>query len=110
MITTHQLSNGLAVIIEEMDHVESASYDLVTTGGYVCDPEGLVGSSLILAELVGRGAGPFNSRQLSEAFDDSGIRHGEGVGADRMGFSGSLVADKLPRALERVAAGPLVAQ
>jgi predicted Zn-dependent peptidase len=86
-----------------MDHVESASYDLVTTGGYVCDPEGLVGSSLILAELVGRGAGPFNSRQLSEAFDDSGIRHGEGVGADRMGFSGSLVADKLPRALELVA-------
>jgi predicted Zn-dependent peptidase len=28
MITTHQLANGLSVIIEEMSHVESASYDL----------------------------------------------------------------------------------
>lgn len=102
MITTHQLANGLSVIIEEMDHVESASYDLLIPGGLVCDPTDTVGAGLILGELIGRGAGPLSSRQLSEAFDDLGIRHGEGVGSDRYAFSGSLVSDSLPRALELV--------
>lgn len=102
MITTHTLANGLSVIVEEMPHVESASYDLLIPGGLVCDPEGKVGAGLILGELIGRGAGPLSSRQLSEAFDDLGIRHGEGVGSDRYAFSGSLVSDSLPRALELV--------
>jgi len=102
MITTHQLSNGLSVIIEEMPHVESASYDLLIPGGIVCDPADKVGAGLILGDLIGRGAGPLSSRQLSEAFDDLGIRHGEGVGSDRYAFSGSLVSDSLSRALELV--------
>jgi predicted Zn-dependent peptidase len=102
MITSHQLSNGLSVIIEEMPHVESVSYDLLLPGGFVCDPADRIGAGLILGELVGRGAGPLNSRQLSEAFDNLGIRHGEGVGTDRYAFSGSLVSDSLGRALELV--------
>lgn len=102
MITIHELPNGLVVLVEEMKHVESASYDLVMPGGYLCDDAHTVGASVMLADLMGRGAGPFDSRGLSEAFEDSGIRHGEGAGADRLALSGSLVADKLPRALELV--------
>lgn len=102
MITTHQLSNGLSVIVEEMSHVESVSFDLLIPGGYVSDPADRVGAGLVLGELIGRGAGPLDSRQLSDAFDDLGIRHGEGVGTDRYQLSGSLVSDKLSRALELV--------
>ncbi len=102
MIHTCRLSNGLSVIVEEIGHVESAAYDLLIPGGLVCDPDGTIGSSLIYSELVGRGAGDLNSRALSEAFDDEGIRHGEWVGMDRFGFSGSLIASKLPKALELV--------
>lgn len=100
MITSHQLKNGLTILVEEMSHVESASYDLMLPGGFICDPADRIGASLILGELIGRGAGPLNSRQLSDAFDDLGIRHGEGVGSDRYAMSGSLVSDSLPRALE----------
>lgn len=100
MITTQQLKNGLTVIVEEMPHVESVSYDLLIPGGYICDPADRIGGSLILGDLIGRGAGPLNSRQLSDAYDDLGIRHGEGVGSDRYAMSGSLVSDSLPRALE----------
>ncbi len=102
MIHTCRLSNGLSVIVEEIGHVESAAYDLLVPGGLVCDPDSTIGSSLIYSELVGRGAGDLNSRALSEAFDDEGIRHGEWVGMDRFGFSGSLIASKLPKALELV--------
>lgn len=103
MITTHQLNNGLSVIIEEMSHVESASYDLLIPGGLICDPEDRVGAGLILGDLISRGAGTLDSRSLSNAFEDLGIRHGEGVGGDRYFLSGSLVSDCLPRALDLVA-------
>jgi predicted Zn-dependent peptidase len=97
-----QLANGLSVIVEEMDHVESASYDLVLPGGFICDVSGKIGASLVLSELIGKGAGTFDSRALSEAFDGAGIRHGEGTGMDRYTLSGSLVSSKLERALELV--------
>ncbi len=102
MIQSLRLENGLSVIVEEIGHVESAAYDLLVPGGLISDPDSAVGSSLIFAELLGRGAGSYDSRALSEAFDDAGIRHGEWTGMDRFGFSGSLIASKLPRALELV--------
>lgn len=97
-----QLGNGLTVIVEEMSHVESASYDLFVPGGIVCDEEGSVGAGLVLIELLGKGAGSLNSRAMSEAFEDEGIRHGESIGMDRFALGGSMVASKLPRALELV--------
>jgi predicted Zn-dependent peptidase len=102
MITIRELPNGLTVLVEEMKHVESVSYDVVMPGGYLCDDAKTVGASVMLAELMGRGAGPYDSRGLSDAFEDSGIRHGEGTGSDRVSLSGAMVADKLPRALELV--------
>ena len=102
MITTTKLSNGLTVIVEEMDHVESASYDLLIPGGLIADDGSTVGASVILSELLCRGAGPYSSRELSEAFDDLGVRHGEGTGLDKFAFGGSLVADKLEEALRLV--------
>ncbi len=101
-IHQRQLSNGMCIIVEEMDHVESASYDLVVPGGLICDDQRFVGASIVLGELLGKGAGDLDSRALSEAFDSAGIRHGEGVGMDRFTLSGSLVANKIDRALELV--------
>jgi predicted Zn-dependent peptidase len=103
MITTTKLSNGLTVIVEEMEHVESASYDLLIPGGLIADDGSTVGASVILSELLCRGAGPYSSRELSEAFDNLGVRHGEGTGLDKFAFGGSLVADKLEDALRLVA-------
>lgn len=101
-IHQHQLSNGLCIIVEEMDHVESASYDLLIPGGLVFDEEEHIGASIVLAELIAKGAGQLDSRALSDAFDSAGIRHGEGVGMDRFTLSGSLIASSIDRALELV--------
>ncbi len=101
-ILTRTLPNGLSVILEEMDHVESASYDLVVPGGIVSDSPATVGAALILAELIGKGAGHLDSRALSEAFDGAGIRHGEGAATDRFSLGGSMVATQLNKGLELV--------
>ena len=103
-IHQRQLSNGLCIIVEEMDHLESASYDLAIRGGLITDEPSHLGANIVLAELIGKGAGDLDSRGLSEAFDSAGIRHGEGVGMDRFSLSGSLVASKIDRALELVQA------
>jgi predicted Zn-dependent peptidase len=101
-IVTRKLPNGLSVIVEEMDHVESASYEVVIPGGIITDRPEEIGAAIVLPELIGKGAGHLDARSLSEAFDGAGIRHGEGVGMDRFSLSGSLVAAKLDRALELV--------
>ncbi|NDC38020.1 MAG: insulinase family protein [Proteobacteria bacterium] len=100
MVSIQSLTNGLTVIIDEMPHVESVAYDLILPGGVVCDDERSVGSSLILAELTSRGAGPFSSRDLSDEFDRYGIAHGEAASADRFAYRGSLLAEHLDKALE----------
>lgn len=99
MISTTTLANGLTVLVEEMPHVESAAYDLLIPGGLVVDGADTVGASVLGMELVGRGAGGLDSRSLSEAFENIGVRHGEGAGLDKFALSGVLVADKLEQAL-----------
>jgi predicted Zn-dependent peptidase len=102
MVKTFQLANGLTVIIEEMDHVESVSFDLAVPGGLIIDTPDRIGASLIFAELLERGAGEYDSRGLSEAFERRGIRHGQGAGQDRFSLSCSLVGDDLQEALRLV--------
>lgn len=102
MVTVHTLSNGLVLLIEEIPHAESAAYELLIPGGVISDQEGYVGSSLMLIEMMSRGGGSLDSRQLSEAFDSLGAGHSESAGHDRFAFRGALLADKLEGALELV--------
>ncbi|MCB0334120.1 MAG: insulinase family protein, partial [Bdellovibrionales bacterium] len=102
MITTHQCSNGLAVVVEEIAHVQSASYSLHIPGGILYDREDAVGESHILAELTSRGAQDLDSHALSDAFDELGIRHSESAAHNRYVYRGSLLSEHLQRALELV--------
>lgn len=83
-----------------MPHFESAAYDLSIPGGIVCDDVKKIGSSLLLSELTTKGAGPYDSKALSDAFDEFGIRRGESAGSDRFTYRGSSAAVYFERALE----------
>ncbi len=96
------LPNGITVLIEEIPNVESVAYEVSIPGGIVTDRGGQEGSCLILADLVSRGAGGSDSRSLSDAFDNRGIRHSESAGFDRFYFRGSLLGEELPEALHLV--------
>jgi predicted Zn-dependent peptidase len=102
MLSINQISNGLTLIIEEMPHFESVAYNLSIPGGIVLDGENEIGASLILGELITKGAGPLDSKSLSNAFEECGIRHGEGAGHDRFTFRGQATSEYLKRALELV--------
>jgi predicted Zn-dependent peptidase len=102
MLVEHACKNGLVVLVEEIPHVESAAYELLIPGGIVTDESSHIGSCLVLADLLGRGAGGMDSRELSDAFDALGVGHGESAGHDRFSFRGTLLADKIDPALRLV--------
>lgn len=94
------LSNGLKVVVEEMPHVESVSYEISIPGGLISDDADSVGGAIVFAEILSKGAGQYDSRCLAEEFDQHGIRHGEGSGLNRFTLAGSAVGSKYQRALE----------
>jgi len=101
-VVVHTLTNGLTLLIEEIPDVQSAAYDLLIPGGIITDAEESIGSSLVLAELMTRGAGAHDPVALSNAFDDLGVSHSEGAAHDRFTLRGSLLAENIDPALALV--------
>src|SRR5580692_3588771 len=98
-IETRTLPNGLTLIIEPMEDVQSAAVSFLVPAGSVYDPPGQNGTASVLCELTPRGAGERDSKQLSAAFDNLGVQHNESVGTVHLTFTGAALAGNLPQAL-----------
>ena len=96
----HTLANGLVLLAERMEHVRSAAINFLVPAGCVYDPDGRLGVASILAEMITRGAGDRDSRELSLALDGLGLSRDESVGTINMRFWGSTLARNVPPALE----------
>ena len=69
------LDNGLVLVIEPMADVQSASFSLLVPSGSIHDPSGQNGSATVLCELLMRGAGELDSKELSSALDNLGVQN-----------------------------------
>ncbi len=98
-IHTHTYENGLTLVVEPMAEVQSAAFSLMVPGGSINDPDGANGTAALLCDLITRGAGDRDSRQLSEALDNLGLQRNEAVGSAFLSFSGATVAENLAEAL-----------
>lgn len=96
----HTLPNGLVLLAERMDHVRSAAINFLVPAGSAFDPPGRLGVASVLAELITRGAGDRDSRELALALDNLGVDRDESVGAVNMRFWGSTLARNVPAALD----------
>lgn len=96
----HTLSNGMVLLAERMDHVRSAAINFLLPAGAAFDPLGKFGTATILAELITRGAGDRDSRQLALALDNLGVDRDESVGAINMRFWGSTLSRNLAPTLD----------
>lgn len=98
-IETHTLDNGLTVVIEPMSDVQSAAFALMVPAGSNYDPSRQNGSAAVLCELLMRGAGNRDSKELSAALDDLGLQRNEGVGNAHLSLAGATLAENLPAVL-----------
>lgn len=99
-IHSHTLPNGLTLLAERMDHVRSAAVNFLVPAGCVYDSPRHAGIASVLADMITRGAGGRDSRELTLALDNLGLDRDESVGSMHMRFWAATLARNIPAALE----------
>jgi len=95
----HKLSNGMVLLGEPMDAVESVAFSFMVPAGAVTLPEGCSGASAVISDWIFRGAGAHDSRALSESLDGLGLHRMGGQGHAFLTLGGALEAGHLSEAL-----------
>jgi len=95
----HQFANGLTLLGEKMPAVQSAAMTLLLPAGSATDPINQSGSAAVLSDLVLRGAGQRDSRQLTDYLDSLGLQRSSGVGVHHTRFGCAAVADRVIESL-----------
>ena len=98
-ILCRTLANGLVLVAEPMDWLESAAFTLLVPSGSVYDPAERSGLAGFTCEMSIRGAGPRNSRRLIEDQDNLGVDRSESVFDSHLRYSGATLAGNLADAL-----------
>ncbi len=96
----HTFANGLTFLSEFMPGTQSAAMTLLLPAGSAMDPDGQAGSATVLSDLVLRGAGKRNSRQLTDHLDSLGLQRSNSVGVFHTRFSAAAVG---PRVIDGLA-------
>ncbi len=78
-ILTHSFKNGLVLLGEPMEGVESAAFTMRVPAGTAYEPEALAGLSTVSCELALRGAGDRDSRQFVTELDNLGVERDANV-------------------------------
>jgi predicted Zn-dependent peptidase len=83
-----------------MPGVQSAAMMLMLPAGASNDPPDRTGAASVLAELVLRGAGDRDSRQLTDHLDSLGLQRSTSAGVHHTRFAAAGVADNVMQSLD----------
>lgn len=98
-----ELPNGIRLLVEPIQGVQSAAFTLLTPAGVIYDPPGGHGTANLLSALVTRGAGSRDSHELAKALDNLGIQRSESTEIAHTSFTAASLARNLIPALELTA-------
>ena len=99
MIQSHIFGNGLVLVAEPMDWLESAAFTILVPAGCIHESPDRGGLSGFTCEMALRGAGPRDSRQFINDLDCLGVERSESVGESHTRFSAATLAGNLHEAL-----------
>ena len=97
---THTFDNGMVLVGEPTEGMQSAALTLMTPCGYSTEPADRMGLSSLLCDMALRGAGDRDNRALINDLENLGVERGESVGSSQTSFSAATVATNLGAALE----------
>jgi predicted Zn-dependent peptidase len=95
----HTFSNGLTLLAEKMPGMQSAAMTLLVPAGSVTDPVDRSGASTVLSDLVLRGAGERDNKQLTDYLDGLGLQRSASVGMHHTRFGSAGLAGKVLESL-----------
>ena len=96
----HRLPNGLTIVGEPSPSRQAAAFNFLIPAGSATEPHGKDGLTNVLESASYRGAGNYNSRELSDALDGLGLSRGGGAGVEFTTFGGATLGLYLPDALQ----------
>ena len=96
----HVLGNGMVILGESMEAVQSVAFGFMLPSGAARLPDGCGGAGNIIRDWIFRGAGKRDNRELVEALDGLGLHRSSGVGSSHIMIGAVLEADNLGPALE----------
>ena len=94
-IYVHPFPNGLTLVAEEMDWLESAAFALLTPAGCAYEPVELGGLGNLTCEMAQRGAGERDSRQIVSDLENLGADCSASVTNSHTSFGGAMPAESL---------------
>jgi predicted Zn-dependent peptidase len=95
----YTLPNGMTLLGEKMPAMQSAAMTLLIPAGAAADPRGASGTGTVLSELVLRGAGVRDSRQLTDYLDSLGLQRSASTGIQHTRFGSAALAPRVMEAL-----------
>lgn len=98
-IHSHRWDNGLVLVAERMDWVESAAFTITMPAGCSRDPSDRWGLANFACEMAQRGCGEMDSRQFVQRLDRLGADRSASVTTAHTSFAAAMLADHLPEAL-----------
>ena len=99
-IDKHILKNGMVLVGEPMEAVESVAFGFMLPGGAARLAEGCCGAGNVICDWIFRGAGERDSRQLGDALDGLGLHRAGSVGSSHISVGAALEAENLADALD----------
>jgi predicted Zn-dependent peptidase len=92
--------NGMVLLGEPLEGVESAAFVFLLGAGASVLPEGCCGGANIIEDWIFRGAGERDSKALSDALDGLGLHRSSSVSSSHIAIGGVLESSNLSAALD----------
>lgn len=98
-IYSHVFDNGLVLVAEPSEAVESAAFTFLVPAGCCYDPPDRAGLASLVCEMTIRGCGTRDSRAFINDLEILGVERGESVGLALTSYGGATIHNHLEDAL-----------
>ncbi|MGC4004292.1 MAG: pitrilysin family protein [Pirellulales bacterium] len=97
---THTFANGMVLVAEPMEGVESAAFSFLVPAGTIYESTDKLGVASLTTDMMLRGCGSRDSRAFLADLENLGVQRGESVSATHVSVGGATVAENLAPTLE----------
>jgi len=96
---THRFDNGLTLVAEPMDWLESVAFAVLVPAGCSREPASHPGLANFACEMVQRGCGERDNRKFVEDLENLGVDRSASVSNAHTSFGGAMPAERIYEAL-----------
>lgn len=98
-IQVHRYRNGMVLVVETLPETRAFACEFLIPAGSAFDPPGRKGTANLLSDMIVRGAGALDTRQLADRFDFLGAQVSTGTRSRNLLVSVAGLAERVSEVL-----------